>query len=85
MMSPSVAGKLSEDQMNILYECAEACKPIFRQATVDINDEALQSLQDAGCSFVNTLDAAELQAATASVYDEYPEYSELVDAIRALR
>lgn len=59
--------------------------PFSVRPTVDYNDEALQSLQDAGCSFVNTLDAAELQAATASVYDEYPEYSELVDAIRALR
>ena len=85
MMSPSVASKLSEEQLALLYECAEESTPLFRQATVDINNEALQSLQDAGCTFVDTLDIAELQAATASVYDEYPEYSEMVETIRALR
>lgn len=85
MMSPSVASKLTEDQMALLYECAEESTPLFRQATVDINNESLQGLKEAGCTFVDTLDVAELQAATASVYDEYPEYNELVEAIRALR
>lgn len=85
MMSPAVEGKLSAEQLDIIYKCAEECKPLFRQSTIDINNDALKSLQDNGCTFIDTLDKAELQAATMSVYDQYPEYADLVASIRALR
>lgn len=86
MMSPAVEGKLSEEQLQILYDCAEECKSIFRQETVDINEESLKVLLDEkGCTFVESIEKAALQEATASVYDEFPQYSELVDAIRGLR
>lgn len=85
MMSPMVEDKLTEDQLAIIYECAEECVPLFRQCTVDINNEALEGLKENGCTFVDSLDKAELQEATASVYDEYSEYADLVEIIRGLR
>ena len=85
MMSPHVADKLSDEQMDIIYACAEECAPIFRQKSVDINNDALDTLiNEKGCTYVETIEKSALQAATASVYDEYPQYSELVDSIRAL-
>ena len=85
MMSPNVESKLSADQLAVIYDCAKACTPLFRQKTIDINNESLKALQDNGCTFIDTLSKADLQAATASVYDQYPQYADLVEAIRSLR
>lgn len=84
MMSPAVENKLSADQMKIIYNCAAECAPIFRDTTEKINEDALQQLKDKGCTYIDTLSKADLQAATASVYDEYPQYADLVSQIKAL-
>lgn len=86
MMSPAVADKVSEEQMNIIRECAEECKDIFRDRSVSINEEALDTLMnEKGCTYVETIEKADLQAATESVYDQFPEYADLVAIIRGLR
>lgn len=86
MMSPAVEGKLSEDQLQIIYDCAEECKELFRQETININEESLKTLLDEkGCTYVESIEKADLQEATAGVYDDFSQYSELVDAIRSLR
>lgn len=86
MMSPSVADKVSEEQMNIIRECAEECTGIFRDRAVSINEEALETLiNEKGCTYVETIEKADLQAATESVYDQFPEYADLVSVIRGLR
>lgn len=86
MMSPHVAEKLSEEQMSLIYECAKECAPIFHQKSVDINNDALNTLiNEKGCTYVETIEKADLQAATASVYDAYPQYADLVESIRGLK
>lgn len=86
MMSPQVASKVSSEQLELIRNCAKECTPIFRKATVDINADALKTLiQEKECSFIETISKADLQAATASVYDNYPEYAALVQSIRNVR
>ncbi len=86
MMSPAVEGKLSAEQLEVLYACAEECSAIFRQKTIDINTDALKTLtEEKNCTFVETIDKAALQQATAGVYDQFPEYAGLVETIRGLR
>ena len=84
MMSPSVEKKLSADQLDIIYACAKECSSVFRQTTVDINNSALESLTSLGCTFVDSISKADLQAATAGVYDQFPQYADLVSTIKGL-
>lgn len=86
MMSPKITSKLTEEQVEILRTCAEECTPVFRQKVVDMNDEALTTLvEEKKCVYVESLDKAALQAATESVYGQFPEYAEMVEKIRSLR
>jgi len=85
MMSPSVADKVSEEQLALIRQAAEECKDDFRQATVDINAAALETLiNEKGCTLVESIDKSEFQEAVKPVYEKFPEYSDMVEKIQAL-
>lgn len=86
MMSPYVADKLGESQMNAILECAKEATKFFRDSAQGINAAALKALRDEKhCTVVDNLSKSELQARTAGVYDEFPQYADLVAKIRAAR
>ncbi len=62
--------KYPEDVQNLLKEAAKKFGDEHRKAIVDSQDQMLQELKDAGME-VTEPDTAELQAATASVYDDF--------------
>ncbi len=53
-----------------------------RQAMQDYQEESRKKCEESGCQIIE-VDVKEFQDAVASVYDEYPQYKELVDLIRA--
>ena len=85
MMSPAVADKVSAEQLEAIHKAAEECTPDFRKSTADINDKALNTLlNEKGCTLVDSIDKSEFQKAVESVYGQFPQYSEMVEKIRAL-
>lgn len=62
--------KYPEDVQNLLKEAAKTYGDEHRKAIVDSQETMLKELQDAGME-VTYPDIAELQAATASVYDDF--------------
>jgi tripartite ATP-independent transporter DctP family solute receptor len=85
MMSPQVANKVTPDQLKLIKEAAEECKDDFRQSTIDINNNALETLiNEKGCTLVDSIDKKEFQDAVAPVYDEFPQYKDMVNQIRTL-
>ena len=62
--------KYPEDVQNLLHEAAKTYGDEHRKAIVDSQETMLKELQDAGME-VTYPDIAELQAATASVYDDF--------------
>ena len=54
-----------------------------RQAMQDFQLESRAACEASGCEIIE-VDVPSFQKAVASVYDEYPQYKELVDAIRAV-
>lgn len=54
-----------------------------RQAMQDYQEESRAKCEEAGCTIID-VDVKEFQDAVAPVYDEYPQYKELVDLIRGV-
>ncbi|MCC8127284.1 MAG: TRAP transporter substrate-binding protein [Clostridiales bacterium] len=53
-----------------------------RQAMQDYQEESRAVCEESGCTIIN-VDVKEFQDAVSSVYDQYPQYQELVDLVRA--
>ena len=86
LMSPNVQTKLTEDQMAIINEAIEECKGYFRDKTIEIEERDKDAiLADGSCTLVESIEKKDLQDATASVYEKFPEYDEMVQIIRGLR
>ena len=62
--------KYPEDVQNLLKEAAKTYGDEHRKAIVDSQDTMLKELEEAGME-VTYPDIADLQAATASVYDDF--------------
>lgn len=75
---------LTEEQQNLVYECAEEAKLVTRELTESMDEEYLQTCIDAGME-VNEIDVEAFREASQPVWDYYEsEYgSELVDLVRA--
>lgn len=52
-----------------------------RQAMQDYQEESRAKCEESGCEIIE-VDVKEFQDAVSSVYDQYPQYQELVDLIR---
>ena len=74
---------LTEEQQNLVYECAEEAKQVTRDLTESMDEEYLQTCIDAGME-VNEIDVEAFREASQPVWDYYEsEYgSELVDLVR---
>lgn len=85
LFSPSTWDKLSSEQQAWVDEASAYATGIERTACTDNNNSAKESLiKEHGMKFVE-LDKAQLQAATASVYDEYPDLKELADKVKSYK
>lgn len=85
LFSPSTWDKLSSEQQTWVNEASAYATGIERTACTDNNNSAKESLiNEHGMKFVE-LDKAQLQAATASVYDEYPDLKELADKVKSYK
>ena len=75
---------LTEEQQNLVYECAEEAKQVTRDLTESMDEEYLQTCIDAGME-VNEIDVEAFRKASQPVWDYYEsEYgSELVDLVRS--
>ena len=75
---------LTEEQQNLVYECAEEAKQVTRDLTESMDEEYLQTCIDAGME-VNEIDVEAFREASQPVWDYYEsEYgSELVDLVRS--
>ena len=85
LMSPATYEKLSDQEKAWVDEAAAYATKMERKACEDDNASALEELTTKrGMKFIK-LDKAELQKRTAVVYDQFPEFSELVEQIRSYK
>ena len=78
--------KLTYNQKAVFDECIEEIKPQWRKLVQDMNDDAVKGLEEKGCEYKDDVfDKAELQEKVQSVYDNHPEYAELVEYVKSLR
>ena len=84
-MSPATYEKLSEQEKAWVDEAAAYATEMERKACEEDNASALEELTTKrGMKFVK-LDKTELQKRTAVVYDQFPEFNELVEQIRSYK
>lgn len=74
--------KMSEAQQEGVKKASREAAEWQRQAMQDYQEESRKQCEEAGCTVID-VDIKEFQDAVASVYDQYPQYQELVDLIRA--
>ncbi len=74
--------KMSDAQKEGVRRASKEAAEWQRQAMQDFQEESRQKCEEAGCTIID-VDIKEFQDAVVSVYDEYPQYKEIVDLIRA--
>lgn len=73
--------KMSEAQQQGVIKASKEAAEWQRQAMQDFQEESRKKCEEAGCEIID-VDVKEFQDAVASVYDEYPQYKEVVDMVR---
>ena len=54
-----------------------------RQAMQDFQEESRAKCEEAGCTIID-VDVKEFQDAVAPMYDEYPQYKDVIEQIRSI-
>ena len=75
LFSGPIFNTYSEEEQQILFDCAVIGRDVQRAASRSLSDESLAAIQDAGMAF-NELDSAEMEQireAVAAVYDRHAE------------
>ena len=75
LFSGPIFNTYSEEEQQILFDCAVIGRDVQRAASRSLSDESLAAIQDAGMAF-NELDPAEMEQireAVAAVYDRHAE------------
>ncbi|WP_101910196.1 TRAP transporter substrate-binding protein [Marasmitruncus massiliensis] len=81
LMSKTAWDKLSDNQKAAVTEAAlEACT-WQRQAMNDYQEEARKKVEEAGCE-VFDVDVKEFQNSVSAIYDMYPQYADIIAAIK---
>ncbi len=81
LMSKTSWDKLSDNQKAAITEAAlEACT-WQRKAMNDYQDEARKKVEEAGCEIFE-VDAKEFQNSVPSIYEMYPQYASIIEAIQ---
>lgn len=73
--------QMSPNQQEAVRKASAEAAEWQRQAMQDFQNESRAKCEEAGCTILD-VDIAEFQEAVQSVYDEYPQYQELVDLVR---
>ena len=84
LMSKTSWDKMTEAQQEGVRKAAYQAAVWQRQAMQDYQLESRAACEASGCEIIE-VDVPSFQKAVASVYDEYPQYKELVDAINAVQ
>lgn len=84
LMSKASWEKMTEAQQEAVQKAAYEAAVWQRQAMQDFQDESRAKCEEAGCEIIE-VDIPSFQTAVASVYDEYPQYKEIVDMINAIQ
>ena len=84
LMSKTSWDKMSAEQQAGVQKAAYEAAVWQRQAMQDFQEESRKNCEAAGCEIID-VDIPSFQAAVASVYDEYPQYKAIVDAINAVK
>ncbi len=75
--------KMSAAQQEAVAEAAKEAAEWQRTAMDDYQNESRELVEAAGCTIYD-VDVSEFQDATAPLFDDYPQFADLIDAIRAL-
>jgi tripartite ATP-independent transporter DctP family solute receptor len=74
--------QMSDAQKEGVKKASREAAEWQRQAMQDYQEESRKNCEDSGCTIID-VDVKEFQDAVSSVYDQYPQYKELVDLVRA--
>ncbi len=83
IMSKTVWDEMSENQQNAIREAAKEAAVWQRKAMDDYQEESRKLVEEKGCQIIE-VDAKEFQDAVAPMYEDYPQYKEVIDQIRAV-
>ncbi len=81
LISPFLWDSLSEEDQQIFMEAALEARDLNNELNTQMEEENAGVIADKGVE-MHTLDAAELQEKVQSVYDNHPEFTEMVEKIR---
>ena len=84
LMAKSSWDKMSAEQQEGVKKAAYEAAVWQRQAMQDFQLESRAACEAAGCEIIE-VDVPAFQTAVASVYDQYPQYKEIVEAINAVK
>ncbi len=85
LFSPSTWNKLTPEQQQIITDCAAKATTEYRKIHEAKDQECKEFLTtEGGMEIRNTLDVAKMKELTASVYDQNPQYADMVEKIRAM-
>ena len=84
LMSKASWDKMSADQQAAVKKAAYEAAVWQRQAMQDYQLKSREACEAAGCEIID-VDVPSFQDAVAGVYDEYPQYTDIVNMIRAAK
>ena len=84
LMSKTSWDQMSAEQQAGVQKAAYEAAVWQRQAMQDFQLESRAACEAAGCEIID-VDVPSFQAAVSSVYDEYPQYKDIVAAINAVK
>ena len=84
VMSKAIYDGLTSEQQQIIQDSAKEAVDWEKGFAKDLQDEARTKAEAAGVTFVEA-DKKEFQEAVAPIYEMYPQYSEIIEKIRAAR
>lgn len=82
LMSTATFDSLNDAEKAAVQEAFNQSVEYFNKVQDEVTDEYLLTMEEAGVNVI-TVDSAEWKAAVTSVYDEYPEWNAIVEAVRA--
>lgn len=84
IMNKAVWDEMSEEQQTIIKECAQEACEWQRQAMQDFQDESRKAVEEKGCTVID-VDVQEFQDAVAPMYEDYPQYADVIAQIREVK
>lgn len=84
IMSQKAWDSLSDDQKKVIEEAAHEATMFERQAMNEKQDEFRAKAEASGC-IVYDVDTRPFQEAIAPIYDEYPQYEDIIGRIKKVK